>query len=199
MPLPETVHVKLSSEDAQAITLTPVVVRDIPIRELLDWMIRAVGKDAARIHELLLRGSMISGASRFRWTGWDADRAALETLLATFPDADPARPFAAVRTTCAILRGPSSRIEIERTAGAARRFFRRTSFWDGLMEIAAGGAPRYVEYSYERRADCYRLALDGAAAARVHALAEALKYPSLAVRIRAAALDAVDFYVARDS
>src|SRR5258705_12367827 len=95
MPLPDSVRVKLSSEVAESISITPVVVRDIPMRELIEHMLGITGKDAPRLHELLLRGTLVSGASRFRWTGWDADRKGIAEVLATFPDPDPLRPFAA--------------------------------------------------------------------------------------------------------
>ena len=95
MPLPSSVRVKLSSEVAESISITPVVVRDIPVRELIEHMIGITGKDEARVHELLLRGTLVSGASRFRWAGWDADPEAIRETLASFPDPDPGRRFAA--------------------------------------------------------------------------------------------------------
>src|SRR4051794_11530453 len=93
MALPDTVRVKLSSEVAESISITPVVLQDLPTRELVEHMLGITGKDAPRVHDLLLRGTLVSGASRFRWTGWDAGRADIEQLLATFPDRDPQRPF----------------------------------------------------------------------------------------------------------
>ena len=39
MPLPSTVRVKLSSEVAESISITPVVVREIPMRELIEHML----------------------------------------------------------------------------------------------------------------------------------------------------------------
>src|SRR3954451_14204909 len=93
MSLPESVRVKLSSEAADSISITPVVVRDIPIRELIEHMLGVTGKDTVRLHELLLRGTLVSGASRFRWAGWDADREGIEQALATFPDPEPQRAF----------------------------------------------------------------------------------------------------------
>src|SRR6476659_10988077 len=105
MSLPERIRVKLSSEAAEAISLTPVVVREIPIRELVEYMLGVTGKDESRVRELLLRGTLVSGASRFRWNGWEADPQALIDLLATFPDPEPERPFAPERSVRAILRG----------------------------------------------------------------------------------------------
>src|SRR6266550_5991944 len=106
MPFPSSVRVKLSSEVAESISITPVVVREIPIRELIEHMIGITGKDEARVHELLLRGTLVSGASRFRWAGWDAGREAIESALGTFPDPDPRRPFSAERCIRAALRAP---------------------------------------------------------------------------------------------
>src|SRR5436190_18656808 len=114
MALPDSVRVKLSSEAAESISITPVVVRDIPMRELIEHMLGVTGKDAPRVHELILRGTLVSGASRFRWSGWDAERADIEALLGTFPDRDPARPFAPELCIRATLRGPGRRIEIPR-------------------------------------------------------------------------------------
>ena len=72
MSLPPTVRVKLSSEAAESISITPVVIQEMAVRELVEYMLGVTGKDEARIAELLLRGSLVSGASRFRWTGWPA-------------------------------------------------------------------------------------------------------------------------------
>ena len=56
MSLPGTVRVKLSSEEAGAVSVTPVVVREMPLGDLVELMLDLAGKDAARIRELLLRG-----------------------------------------------------------------------------------------------------------------------------------------------
>src|ERR1043166_6844350 len=117
MALPDRVRVKLSSEAAESISLTPVVAREMPLRELVEYMLGVTGKDEARVRELLLRGTLVSGASRFRWVGWDADPQALRELFATFPDPDPARPFTPPRCLRAILRGGRQPIEIPREAG----------------------------------------------------------------------------------
>src|SRR5713101_2256674 len=120
MSLPDTIRVKLSSEAAEYISLTPVVVREMPLRELVEHMIGITGKDEARVRDLLLRGTLVSGASRFRWTGWEADAQAVGSLLATFPDPDPARPFTADRCVRAVLRGGRLPIGIPREIGARR-------------------------------------------------------------------------------
>ena len=198
MPLPETIRVKLSSEAAGYISVTQVVVQEMPLRELVELMLGLTGKDAGRVRELLLRGTLVSGGSRFRWTGWDAEIAALESLLATFPDPEPKRAFSAERTICAVLRGPGCRIEVTREAGAPRRFLHGRSFWAVLMELAAAGAPRYIEYSYKLRADCYRVEPARTAAALLRENAGALKYSTLESQVRQAAVESIDLYVARE-
>ena len=126
MSLPATIRVKLSSEAAEGISITRVVVQDLAVRELIEHMLGLTGKDEARIHELLLRGSLVSGASRFRWTGWDADPAAIRELLATLPGDDPTRAFSATRCVRAVLRGARQAIDIPRAAGARKsEVFRR--------------------------------------------------------------------------
>ena len=73
MALPQTVRVKLSTEAAEAISITPVLVQELPVRELVEHMLGVTGKDEPRIRELLVRGTLVSGASRFRWAGWEPE------------------------------------------------------------------------------------------------------------------------------
>jgi hypothetical protein len=197
MPLPESVRVKLSSEAAESISITPVVVRDIPIAELIEQMLGVTGKDESRVHELLLRGTLVSGASRFRWAGWDADREDILAALAAFPDRDPERPFTPDRCIRAALRGAGRRIEIAREVGRRKPLFRRESFWDTLMSVAASSGARYVDYSYRDRADCYSAALTLAALERLRDSARLVKYTTLQQQIRQTNLETVDLFVQR--
>jgi hypothetical protein len=195
--LPETIRVKISSEAAEFISVTPVVVREMPARELLEAMLGVTGKDATRVRDILHRGSLVEGASRFRWDAFDADQAAVESLLATFPDPDPARPFAAGLCLRAVLKGPNTRIEIPRQVGSERRLFRKSSFWDLLMEVALVAAPRYLGYSYRDRADRYTFTVPPAEAVRLCASAGTIRYSGLEAQVRRARLDSIDLYVER--
>jgi hypothetical protein len=195
--LPATVLVKISSEEAGYVSLTPVVAREMPVRELVETLLGATGKDAARIAELLLRGTFVSGASRLRWSGWAADRDAILTLLADFPDADPLRPFARDRCVRAVLKATPAGVEIERAAASARRLFRRGSFWDALMKLAEAAGPVYAGYSYRHRADRYAVSLAPEAAQRLRESAGAIRYPTLASAVRRARADALELYVER--
>ena len=197
MALPPTVRVKLSSEAAESISLTAVVVRDMPLRELVEYMLGAIGKDEARLRQLLLRGSLVSGASRFRWAGWDAPLDDLRQLLATFPDPDPSRPFAAVHCTRATLRGGRQPIEISREAGSRKGLFQRESFWDALMKVASGAAPAYAGYSYRERADRYLRDFTSDELAQLRAAAPLLRYTILSDQIRAQPFTRAELYATR--
>ena len=195
--LPETIRVKLSSEAADYVSITPVLVQELPLRELVGHMLGVTGKDEARIRELLLRGTLVSGASRFRWTGWEADIDGIRHLLAGFPDPEPGRPFDATRCVRATLRTTRQPIEIPREAAARKKLFKKFSFWHVLMEVAQATGLRYEIYSYSDRADIYHATLGLESAARLHQAAGALKYTSLKDQIAAASLEAVDLYVPR--
>ena len=199
MALPPTVRVKLSSEAAESISITPVVVQEMPLRDLVEYMLGVTGKDEARIRELLLRGSLVSGASRFRWTGWDAGLENLRELLATFPDPDPSRPFAASQCTRATLRGGRQPIEIAREAAARKGLFQRESFWDALMKTVAGAAPVYAGYSYRERADRYLREFTHAELGQLHASSGLVRYTILSDQIRTQAFTQAELYVKREA
>ena len=201
MPLPETIRVKLSSEAAEYVSLTPVVVQEMPLRDLVEHMLGVTGKDEARIRDLLLRGTLVSGASRFRWTGWEADVESVRLLLAAFPDPDPARAFTATQCTRVVLRGPRQPIVIPREAAARGGFLdtllRRPSFWDELMSIAAAATPRYAAYSYRDRADVFNTPLTAQDAQRIRNAARLIRYTALQSQVKSAPIESVELYVVR--
>ncbi len=197
MSLPETIRVKLSSENADYVSLTPVVVQELPVRELVEHMLGITGKDEARVRELLLRGTLVSGASRFRWAGWETDTASIHSLLATFPDPEPGRPFDTARCVRATLRTARQAIELPREAGARKPLFKRSSFWDALMDAVTASVPVYGDYSYRERADIYHATLDVAAGERLRQSAGLIKFTKLKEQVAAAAIFAVDLIVPR--
>jgi hypothetical protein len=197
MPLPEFIQVKLSSEAAESISITRVIVQQMPLRQLVEQMLALTGKDLARIRDLLLRGTLVSGASRYRWSGWDADEAALAEMLAGFPDPDPGRPFSADRCVRAVLRSGRHTIDMPRQVGARKPLLGRSSFWDLLMDVAQDAGSSYAGYSYRERADCYRVEFPVTAAERLRAGAGALRYTTLRDQIRTAGVLSAEFYVER--
>jgi len=195
MPLPERVQVKLSSEAAEYVALTPVVVRELPLIELLEHAVSAAGPDAARVRDILKRGSLVSGASRFRWAGWECDAAELEAALRALPGPEPSRVFVGEQCVKVVLSGPGTRIEIAREAAAQKRLFSRSSFWQHLLHGAA--APAYGGYLYKDRADRYVAELSEEQRDALKEAAGLLRYDALARQIRAARLERVEFVVAR--
>ena len=186
-------QVKISSEDAGSIALTPVVMRDMPLRELVELMLGLTGKDPKRIAELLRRGTLVSSASRFRWAGLDMD---VTDLLATFPDPNPTRHFDATHCVRLMLRSGPTKIDMARETAEKKRLLKSECFWDLLLATAP--APQYVNYSYKERADVYRSRLEIGAAKRISEGARLLAYSVLAGQVQALVPDAVDFYLSRE-
>lgn len=196
--LPESIRVKLSSEDAGALTITPVVAQDLTFGALLDRIVGVTGKDVERILRILRAGELSSGATRYRWAGSEADRGEVIAALTLFPDADPSRPFAPHLASKAVFQEPlGARFELPREAGSKRRFLRRTSFWDSLVQIAASEEARYSEYSYKEKADCYRIRLSHSAAAAIRNNAGMIAYKSVELKLRRATFEAIYVYVPR--
>jgi hypothetical protein len=197
MGLPGTVRVKLSSEEAGYLSITPVVVREMPLAELVETILAATGKEPARVAEVLASGTLTRGASRLRWEGLHTGTEDVRTLLAAFPDPEPARRFEPQGCACVVLRSAEGGVEIPRRTASARRRLRRRSFWDALMELSQRQPLRYVTYCYRQRADCYAADLTPAAALELKAQAEELRYSALRKQLRPARLVAVEFYVPR--
>src|SRR5262252_5156786 len=95
MPLPETIPVRYTEEEAGYVTVRPVVRQTFRLDELLDMILRVSGKDLARIRQLLHSGTVVYHFYRYNWAGFDVNDAELAAVLSRFPDADPSRPFAA--------------------------------------------------------------------------------------------------------
>ncbi len=197
MALPEIVLVKISTEAAGAITLTPVVAREMTLLELVDEIVSVTAKDAPRLDAILRRGSFVTGGSRLRWTPLAPEAEDIKALLAAFPDPDPGRPFEQQRCIRAVICGDGWRTPVDRDAGARRRIWKRRSFWDELMSAAAGGALEYAGYSYRERADVYRMAVSSALSSHLRDCAALLPFDSMAAKVRSGAILRLEFSVPR--
>src|ERR1700687_872718 len=102
MPLPESILVRYTEEEAGYVTVRPLVRQTFRLDELLDMILSVAGKDAVRVRQLLHSGTVVYHFYRYSWAGFDADEAELAAALAQFPDADPSRPFDRDRCTVAI-------------------------------------------------------------------------------------------------
>src|SRR5581483_4832449 len=94
MPLPETIPVRYTDEEAGYVTVRPIVKQTFQWSELLDMILSVTGKDVARVKQLLHSGTVVYHFFRYSWNGFDVDEHELAAALARFPDAEPARPFA---------------------------------------------------------------------------------------------------------
>ena len=195
MPVPENVRVKLSSEAAEFVALTPVVVREMPFRELLEHVLSATGPDPARVRDILKRGSLVSGATRFRWQGWESEAEELHAAIAELPQPEPGRPFAAERCQRVVLIASATRIDLSKEAAEQRRLFKQRCYWQCLMEEAV--SPDYVTYLYKDHADHYRVLLTKEQRQRLKAGAALLKFDAMAKHIQHVAFDRMDLMVTR--
>ncbi|HXW56391.1 MAG TPA: hypothetical protein VEJ67_11620 [Candidatus Cybelea sp.] len=159
MPLPDMVPVKYTEEEAEYVSIRPVVQQQFRGDELVDMIVRVTGKDVARVRQILRTGTVVFHSYRYWWAALDADERQVRELLAKYPDADSSRPFRPESCTEVILEpgGPpgSHALHFDRKKASKRRFLRSRSFWDCLMALAEETPPTYREYSYALGTDVY--------------------------------------------
>ncbi len=195
MPIPERMQVKLSSEAAEYVSLTPVVVREMEAGELVEQILGVTGADAGRVREALKRGSLVSGGSRYRWAGIECEAAEVEALIAKLPGPQPGRKFEAERCVRVVLSGGGARVEIPKEAAAEKKLLKRASFWDALTAEAA--ELEYAGYLYRERADRYAGVVSEEAGARIRARAGLLRYEGLARQVAAGKWERAEWVVPR--
>jgi hypothetical protein len=192
VPLPETIPVKYTEEEAEYISMRPLVRQEFRSAELVDMIVQVAGKDTERVQKILNAGTIVFHSFRYWWAGFEADAAALNEILKKYPDAYPQRDFRAEDCTEVILESrnlsvptsaaaassqataslagfPSSparhSLRIRRDQADKRKMLRSRSVWDILMNLARRSAPAYREYSYSLRGDIYALPLSSERAA----------------------------------
>ena len=163
VPLPDSIPVKYTEEEAEYLSVRPVVRQAFSSTELVDMVVSVAGKDLARVQKILSAGTVVFHSFRYWWTGFEADSVALRELLQKYPDADPSRAFRAEDCAEVILESsgspPRHSLRIRRDEAGKRRLLRSRSFWDNLMNLARNAAPTYREYSYSQHGDIYALSL----------------------------------------
>jgi hypothetical protein len=188
VPLPESIPVRYTEEEAGYVTFRPVVRQTFRLDDLLDMVLSVTGKDAARIRQILRSGTVVYHFYRYWWAGFDADEGELRAALALFPEANAGRAFSREHCAMAVFESaganPKPLLELDRAAGSERRLFHKESFWSRLLEIAGREHPAYDTYSYGQHADLYRLELNEARAAEIAAAAERLAPRNLRAALR---------------
>ncbi len=163
MALPETIPVRYTEEEAEYLSVRPVVRQTFRLQELIDMVLGVTGKDLARIQQILRSGTVVFHFYRYWWQGFEADAGELGAFLTRFPDADPARVFRAEECAAVLLESsgqpPRHSVELGRQAASRKPLLRSRSLWDCLLALGRAQPPSYQGYSYERHADLYRLAL----------------------------------------
>jgi hypothetical protein len=163
MPLPETIAMRFTEEDAGYVTVRPVVKQTFRLAELTDMVVSVTGKHASRVQQIFRAGTVVYNGYRYWWDGFASKEDEVTGLLALFPDDDPARVFnpAEVTTVSLEIGGGTERslVGIARREASAKKLFRTRSPWDILLKAAQDSTPRYEKYSYPERADVYRVHL----------------------------------------
>ena len=196
MPLPETIPVKYTEEEAEYLSVRPLVRQSFRSTEMVDMILSVTGKDVARIQQILRSGTVVFHSYRYWWQGFESDAGEIGALLAKYPDADPSRPFRAEECRAVLIESAGHRagrpLELTREAASAKRLFRAHSFWDCLMDLARPEAgahppaamPIYLEYSYTRQADIYERHLSIAETAALAQATDRLASRALRTRLK---------------
>jgi hypothetical protein len=175
--LPETIVVKYTEEEAEYLSMRPVVRQTFRAAELVDMIVRVSGKDSERVQQILRSGTIVFHSFRYWWQGFEPD-------VAAYPDSDAARSFRSEDCTEIILESSGSparhSLRVMREEASKRRVLRTRSFWDALIDFTKASVPRYREYSYALDGDIYTVALTAEQTARL--ARDASRYAPRALR-----------------
>jgi hypothetical protein len=163
MPLPETIAMRFTEEDAGYVTVRPVVKQTFRLAELADMVLSVTGKNASRVRQIFRAGTVVYNGYRYWWDGFASNEDEITGLLATFPDDDPARVFNSTEATAVSLEigGGTQRslVAIARREASGKKLFHKRSPWEILLKAAQDSTARYEKYSHAERADVYRVHL----------------------------------------
>jgi hypothetical protein len=162
VPLPETIPVRFTEEEADYVSIRPVKRQTFRLRELVDMVLSVTGRDLPRVQQILHAGTIVFHFYRYWWQGFDATTAELSALLAEFPADDPNRAFDPLTCTMILIESATQTrqpVEIKREDAARKSLFASRSFWDYLLGLAMADDLHYAGYSFARRADLYRVEL----------------------------------------
>lgn len=161
MPLPETIAMRFTEEDAGYVTVRPVVKQTFHLAELADMVVSVTGKNALRVQQIFRAGTVVYNGYRYWWEGFASKENELTGLLGLFPDDDPARLFNPAQVTAVSLEigggAQRSLVRITHREASTKKMFYKRSPWEILLKAAQDATPRYEKYSHAERADVYRV------------------------------------------
>lgn len=171
MPLPETIPVRFTEEEAEYVSIRPVRRQIFKLRELVDMILCVTGKDLKRVQQILRTGTVVFHFYRYWWQGFETDAAELSMVLAEFPADDPSRAFRADACTIIALESAvkgRQPLDVKKADANRKSLFASRSFWECSLALAeAPQEIKYAGYSFSRRADLYRVELSDEQAARL--------------------------------
>jgi hypothetical protein len=88
MPLPETIAIRFTEEDAGYVTVRPVVKQTFRLVELADMVVSVTGKSVPRVLQIFRAGTVVYNGYRYWWDGFASGEDEVSGLLAHFPDDD---------------------------------------------------------------------------------------------------------------
>jgi len=184
VPLPETIPVRFTEEEAEYVSIRPVRRQTFKLRELVDMILCVTGRDLPRVQQILRTGTVVFHFYRYWWQGFETDVAELSAVLAEFPADDPSRAFSP--NECAVVVLESSvkgrpSLDVKKADADHKSLFASQSFWECLLGLAEVSQEiKYGGYSFARRADLYRVELSTEQAASL--LRDAAKFASRSLR-----------------
>jgi hypothetical protein len=184
VPLPETIPVRFTEEEAEYVSIRPVRRQIFKLRELVDMILSVTGRDLPRVQQILRTGTVVFHFYRYWWQGFETDATELSAVLAEFPADDPSRAFRADDCEMIVLesavKGRQS-LDIKKADAIRKSLFASRSFWDCLLSLAdLPQEIKYGGYSFARRADLYRVELNPEQSANLQR--NAAKFASRALR-----------------
>jgi hypothetical protein len=193
VPLPETIPVRFTEEEAEYVSIRPVRRQIFKLRELVDMVLCVTGRDLPRVQQILRTGTIVFHFYRYWWQGFETDAAELSAVLAEFPADDPSRVFSANECAIVVLesavKGRQS-LDVKKADADHKSLFASQSFWDCLITLAERAQEiKYGGYSFARRADLFRLELSAEQVARLQN--DAVKFASRPIRGAVEALGVV--------
>src|SRR5260370_2518109 len=93
MPLPETIAVRFTEEDAGYVTVRPVVKQSFRLAELADMVVSVTGKNGPRVQQIFRAGTVVYNGYGYWWDCFASTENEVAGLLAPFPDDNPSLHF----------------------------------------------------------------------------------------------------------